>query len=281
MPISSLTPPVNTPVNEAAQVVATLGVAAVFVAMGIAAYRLGRRFGTWAPAVVVVSTVWTGFYEPIYNNASHLWYYRPGQATFFSSFGGSLPVWVFFSYGAFYGGVGLIAWWLTERGASRGHMIRFVVGLWAASVVLEIVLTQFDLYEYYGRAAFRIAGFPAWISLANAAICTTIGVATARLRRYLVGRQQLALLFLGPAVITAGLAGTAFPALVTLNMVDPPMWLLTGAAVVSMAMAAVMAWSAMQLVPVDGLAPATAAEPARSPQTVRAGTPTEAVLTSR
>lgn len=281
MPISLLTPPVNTPVNEAAQVAATLGVAAVFLAMAVAAYRLGRRWSTWAPALVVVSTVWTGFYEPIYNNASHLWYYRPGQVTFFSAFGGSLPVWVFFSYGAFYGGVGLIAWWLTEKGAPRSHLVRFVVGLWAGSVVLEIVLTQFDLYEYYGRAPFRIAGFPAWISLANAAICTTVGVATARLRRFLVGRQQLALLFLGPAVITTGLAGTAFPALVVLNTVDPPMWLVTGAAVISMAMAAVMAWSAMQLVPVDGLAPAAVAEPVSPPQAVRAGTPTEAVLTSR
>ena len=281
MPISSLSPPVNTPVNEAAQVVATVGVAAVLIAMGIAVYRLGRRFGTWAPALVVVSTVWTGFYEPIYNNASHLWYYRPGQVTFFSAFGGSLPVWVFFSYGAFYGGVGLVAWWLTEKGAPRSHMVRFVGGLWAASVVLEIVLTQFGLYEYYGRAPFRIAGFPAWISLANAAICTTIGVATARLRRVLAGRQQLALLLLGPAVIITGLAGTAFPALVALNMVDPPMWLLSGAAAVSMVMAAVMAWGAMQLVPVDGLVPADETGPVIRPQAVRAGVPTEAVLTSR
>jgi hypothetical protein len=266
MPSTFSSPPASTPVNEAAQVAATIGVFAALVVIAVAAYRLGRRWSSWAPALVVLSTLWAGFYEPIFNVTSHLWYYRPGQVTFFDSFGGSLPVWVFFSYGAFYGGLGLLAWWLTEKGAPRGQLVRFVVGLWAASIVLEV-----DLYEYYGRAPFRVAGFPAWISLANAAICTTIGIAAARLRRLVTGRRQLALLFLGPAVITTGLAGTAFPALVAVNTVDPSNWLLYGAAVVSMAMAAVMAWSATQLVPVQGLQPVTAAEPAdrRVPATLR------------
>ena len=262
MPTTLPTPPLSTPVNETAQAVATVAVFAALIVIAVAVYRLGRRWSSWAPAFVVLGTVWAGFYEPIYNVTSHLWYYQPGQVTFFSAFGGSLPVWVFFSYGAFYGGVSLVAWWLTEKGASRRQIGRFAVGLWAGSVVLEVVLTQFDLYEYYGRAPFRVAGFPAWIALTNAAICTTVGVAAARLRRLLAGRRQLALLFLGPAVITTGLAGTAFPALVALNTVDPPMWLLQGAAVASMAMAAVMAWSATQLVPIDGLEPAAAPEPA-------------------
>jgi hypothetical protein len=143
--------------------------------------------------------------------------------------------------------------------------------MWAFAIVTEIVGTQLNTYEYYGRAPFRVAGFPVWVSLSNAAICTTIGVAAARLRRHLVGRQQLALLCLGPAAITLGLVGTGFPTLVALNTVDPPAGLLYGAALVSMAMAAVMAWSATQLVPVAGLEPATAAEPVggRAEQPVR------------
>ena len=62
-----------------------------------------------------------------------------------------------------------------------------------------------------------MAGFPLWVSLSNAAICTTFGVAAARLRRLLTGREQLALLCLGPFAITLGLVGTGFPELVALN----------------------------------------------------------------
>jgi hypothetical protein len=265
------TPPVDVPVSHAGQAVMTIGVVAGLVLIAVAAVRLGRRWSTWVPVIVVVSTLWTGFFEPIENTAAHMWYYRPGQVTLFDAFGRSLPVWVFFSYAAFYGGLGLVAWWMTERGAPRAHMVRFVLAVWAFAVVTEIVGTQFNTYEYYGRAPFRVAGFPVWVALSNAAICTTIGVAAARLRRILVGRQQLALLCLGPAAISVGLIGTGFPTLVALNSVDPPLWLLYGAAVVSMAMAGVMAWSATQLVPVTGLEPAAVPQRAGRPDAVRSG----------
>jgi hypothetical protein len=211
---------------------------------------------------VVAGTLFAAFYEPMENMAAHMWYYRPGQVTFFDAFDRSLPVWVFFSYAAFYGGWGLVAWWLTERGAPRSHLVRFVLGVWAFAIVTEIVGTRFNTYEYYGRAPFRVAGFPVWVALSNAAICATIGIATARLRRVLAGRQQLALLCVGPFAVTIGLVGTGFPILTALNTPDPSWALLYGAAIVSMAMAGVMAWGATQLVPVDGLEPATAAEPA-------------------
>jgi len=269
------------PVSHAGQAVMTIGVAVGLALIVVAAVRLGRRWSTAVPALVVLGTLFAGFYEPMENVAAHMWYYRPGQVTFFDAFDRSLPVWVFFSYAAFYGGFGLIAWWLTEKGAPRAQLARFVLGMWAFAIVTEIVGTQLNTYQYYGRAPFRVAGFPIWVSLSNAAICTTIGVATARLRRVLVGRQQLALLCLGPFAITMGLVGTGFPMLTALNTVDPPTWLLYGAAVVSMAMAGVMAWGATQLVPVAGLEPATAAAPVARPVPARADTAVEGALTTR
>jgi hypothetical protein len=276
------TPPVSTPVSSAGQAVMTIGVAVGFALIVVACVRLGRRWSTPVPALVVAGALFTGFYEPLENVAANMWYYRPGQVRFFDAFGHSLPVWVFFSYGAFFGGFGLIAWWLAERGSPRRHLVRFVLFMWVFAVVTEIVGTQLNTYEYYGRAPFRVAGFPVWVSLSNAAICTTIGVVAARLRRVLKGRQLLTLLCLSPFVITVGLVGTGFPTLVALNTVDPPMWFLNGAAIVSMIMAGVMAWGATQLVPVDGLAPAgaTAAEPA-APVATPTGAVRREALTSR
>ena len=271
MPTTLPIPPVDTPVSSAGQAIMSIGVAVGLVLIIVAAVRLGRRWRTPAPALMVLGTLFAAFYEPIQNTASHMWYYRPGQVTFFDAFDRSLPVWVFFSYAAFYGGWGMVAWWLTERGSPRSHIVRFVLGVWVFAIVTEIVGTQFDTYEYYGDAPFRVAGFPVWVALSNAAIGTTVGVATARLRRILVGRAQLALLCVGPFTVAVGLVGTGFPTLTALNTPDPSMGLLYGAAIVSMAMAAVMAWGATQLVPVNGLQPATEAVPALRGEPAMAG----------
>ena len=279
------TAPVNTPVSSAGQAVMTIGVAAGLVLIAIACIRLGRRWRTPVPAIIVVGALFTGFYEPLENVAANMWYYRPGQVRFFDAFGHSLPVWVFFSYGAFFGGFGLISWWLAERGSPRSHILRFVGFMWVFAVVTEIVGTNFHTYEYYGRAPFRVAGFPVWVSLSNAAICTSIGVVAARLRRVLHGGQIWTLLCLSPFIIIIGLTGTGFPTLVALNTVEPPMWFLYGAAIVSMSMAAVMAWGALQLIPVEGLEPAGVADRAAEPKVAGVGSagaaPVEGALTAR
>ena len=57
----------------------TVGVAAGLVLIAVAAVRLGRRWSTAVPALVVLGTLFAGFYEPMENMAAHMWYYRPGQ----------------------------------------------------------------------------------------------------------------------------------------------------------------------------------------------------------
>lgn len=274
-------PPVNVPVSDVGQALMTTGVVVGVLLIAVATVRLGRRWSTPVPGLVVIGTLFAGFYEPMENVAAHMWYYRPGQVTFFDAFDRSLPLWVFFSYAAFYGGFGLLFWWLAEKGTPRAQLVKFVYGMWAFAILTEIAGTQLNTYEYYGKAPFRVAGFPVWVALSNAAICTTIGVVAARLRRVLVGRQQLSLLCLGPFVITIGLVGTGFPTLVALNTVDPPTALLYGAAIVSMAMAAVMAWGATQLVPVEGLEPATGRVPAGRPAAQASGSSAEGALAAR
>ncbi|MGH9000673.1 MAG: hypothetical protein ACRDY7_14940 [Acidimicrobiia bacterium] len=271
------TPPVEVPVSSAGQAVMSIGVVVALVLMVVAAVRLGRRWSTWAPAIIAFTTLWAAFIEPIQNLVSHMWYYRPGQVTIFSSFGGSLPAWVFFSYCAFYGGFGMIAWWMVERGAPRSRMAKFVLGVWAFAVVTEIVGTQFDTYEYYGPHPFRVAGFPIWLSLGNAAICTTVGVAAARLRRVLVGRQILSMMLLGPAAVATGLIGTGAPTLGVINTVDPDTWLQYLAATISMVMAGTMAWGALRLVPADGLPSADDLAGTRSDTDTAAGAASRSV----
>jgi hypothetical protein len=187
----------------------------------------------------------------------------------FASYGVSLPIWVYLSYTAFYGGFGLLFWWMAERGFSRSRIVRAMAGMWVFAVLTEVVGTRFGTYTYYGPAPFRVAGFPIWVSLGNVAICATLGIAAARLRRWLPVREAVApALLLGPAVITVGLIGTGFPVINVIHTVAPSNWQLYPAAFASLAMAGTMAYFATRFIPSEGLTPiaapaATAEQPAR------------------
>lgn len=247
------TPPIHTSVNSAGQVIDTIGVIVGLIIIATAVVRLQRRWRTWAPLVLVLSTLGAAFIEPIFNVASNLWYFKPGQASLYTSFGISQPSWVIFSYAAAYGGLGLLVWSQVEKGATRLQLAKLAGVLWCGFVVLEIVNIRLGTYEYFGPQPFRVAGFPVWIAAANVAICLAIGVGCARLRRVVSGGQIWVLLALGPLAVSAGLVGTEFPTLNVLHTLNPPTWLIYASAVVSTALAVGMGWIACQFIPAGGM----------------------------
>lgn len=250
------TPPLDTPVSSAGQAIMSVGVAVGIVAIVVALFRVRRRIGTWAPALLPASTFLAAFMCPIPDVVVNLWYYEPGATTLWTSFGASLPVWVFFSYTAFYGGFGLIFWWLAERGTDRATMVRAMGAMWVFAVLTEVGGIQFDTYEYYGPAPFRVLSFPIWVSLYNVSIIAVLGIGFARLRRWLPGRELVVpALFLGPAAIVSGLIGTGFPVINVVNTVDPSNVQLYGAALAALALAWAMAYTASRFVPPAGLPP--------------------------
>jgi hypothetical protein len=249
-------PPAHTAVSSAGQVADTTGVVVALVIIAVAAVRLHRRTGSWVPILIPITALGSGFLEPMYNLGSDLWYFQPGQVSMYQSFGFRLPIWVFLSYSAFYGGLGLLLWWLLERGASRAQVWKFLGALWVVAALVEIANINLHTYTYYGPQPFRLDHFPLWIPLSNAAICTVLGVAAAHLGRLLHGAKQLLILVVGPVAIAAGLFGTAFPEATVLHTVNPARWLVYLAAIASMALAFGVAWLAIECVPADGLKPA-------------------------
>jgi hypothetical protein len=257
-------PAVNHHVSSTGQVAESVLVVVALAIIAVAAVRLSRRWSTWLPVTVVIGTIWAAFFERTFNVTANLWYYQPGQVTLYRAFGGGLPVWVFFSYGAFYGGLGLLVWWLVERGATRRRVVQIAGYLWLAAAVTEIVNIHFGTYEYLGMQPFRLLKFPLWIPLTNVAICVAVGVGAARLRPLLTGKRIWATLFLCPAAIITGLAATTFPMINALHVDHPHMWLSYLAAIASMALAGTMVWVTTMAVPVEGLKDA-ANQPGRQP----------------
>lgn len=243
-------------VNSTGQLLMTIGTFAGLAVFVVCAVRLGRRWNTWTPAAIVAGTLLSGMVEPLNNRLANMWYYQPGQKTMYSSFGGSLPVWVFFSYAACFGGLGLLTWYLVERGASRATVAKLIAGMWVFFVVTEITGTQLNTYDYFGPHPFRIAGFPCWVSLGVACICVSIGIGAALIRRHFdVGAGLAAVFLLGPVACVVGLIGTGFPTMTVINTPDPSKGGLYGAALASTVLNLLLAWFLTQLVPREGLSP--------------------------
>jgi hypothetical protein len=168
-----------------------------------AALWLFRVFGTPLPLLVVAGSAFSALTEPLCDVAVGIWYYQPGQRSIWSAFGNSFPVWTFFSFIVFYGGIALALWYLVERGASRRDLLRILVPTALAIGIGEVIMTNVaQVYTYYGPKAFPIAGYPAWIPLMVTAVVTLEATALSRVRRGLPGPHQLVpALFLPAAVV--------------------------------------------------------------------------------
>ena len=248
------TPPVHTAVSRTGQGIMTVGVMIGLIVVGLAAVRLRRRWSAWTAVLIPLSTLIAGSMMPMPDAVSNMWYFRPGQMTLWTTYGVSLPLWTYFSYTAFYGGFGLAFWWFVERGATRAQLVRAMGVMWVFAMATEIVGIQLDTYTYYGEQPFRVAGFPIWVSVYNVAICSSIGIASARLRRWLPTKELIApSLFLAPALIVVGLVGTAFPMLQVTHTPDPATASLYLASLASLTLAATMIYFATRFVPTGGL----------------------------
>lgn len=242
-------PPNDVPVNATGQLIMTILVVIALLGVAYGAARMSLRLHSWGPVVTLAGSMLAGFMEPMYCSAMHLWYYRPGQWNLYTAMGNSQPVWSWLSYGAFYGGLTLLIWWRVEQGATRATIARLGGVLVLIGIATEIVCIQLGTYEYYGPHPFRVASFPLWISVANAAIGIVGGIVAARLRPLLPGPQSLAYIALVPATMTAIQFGTGFMALDVINTPNPSSALMYVTAIVSMALAVTITFIALKLVP--------------------------------
>jgi hypothetical protein len=243
----------NQPVSAAGQTFMEIAVSAAAVAALVAAVRVRRRWQTSMGFVLVLGTLLASGVEVVFNTAAQFWYYRPGTDALFTTWGRSLPTWALGSYVPFYGGLGMIGWFLMERGATRRRMASYTVSVWAFAIVTEMSLVGIHVYQYFGPQPYEIARFPIWISAANAGICTSVAVGTPLLARSLRGPAQWLLVLAGPPVVSAFLIGTTFPAVIELHSDHPSTGLLYLAGALSTVLAAGVCALVLRLVPVNGL----------------------------
>jgi hypothetical protein len=270
---------VSRPVGSVGQVVLEVVVAAAIAALVVVAARIRRRWRTSMGFVVLLAALLGSGVEVVYNTASDFWYYQPHADGLFSTWGRTLPAWALGSYVPFYGGLGLLGWWLLERGARRAALAWYAAGVWAFAVATEACLVGIHLYTYYGPQPYQVAGFPAWVSAANSAICTSMAVGAARLARATSGPRQWLLIAGGPPLISGCLIGTTFPMVSVLHGTHPSQLALYIGGAAATLLAALLITTVLGLVPKAGLAgslipgAASGSKPGKEPASVSAKVP--------
>ncbi|WP_375476306.1 hypothetical protein [uncultured Jatrophihabitans sp.] len=240
-------------VNTTSQLLLEIVVAIAILALLVVAECIRRRWHTPMAYVVLAATLLASGVEVVFNTAGELWYYTPGQHGVISTWDRSIPAWALCSYVPFYGGLGLLGWWLIERHATRLQMVGYLVAVWIFAMVTEVSLISLGVYRYYGGQPFSVHGFPTWISMSNAAICVTVGVGAARLSRSLPPARQWMAIVLGPALTSAALIGTQFPEVSALHAGHRSQGLVYAMAAVSVVLALVLGLLVLELVPAAGM----------------------------
>lgn len=244
------TPPYDLPLNTTMQTVATVALWVGTAALLVYAARLAQRERSPFPVLLVLSVAVGSLIEPIYDITYHLHWLDAGeQWTLFTSFGLPQPVWVMPAYVMVFGLPALILYRSLSEQATMGRIFRIAALTTLTTAVFEIAAINLGLYVYYGESPWRVLDYPLFIAFMEGAQITGFAVlcAVMRLRATSLG-HQLAVFALFPANFAFDVIGAGFPTLIVQNSsVDPNDALLSGAAFVSVGLAATVLWWSGQL----------------------------------
>lgn len=158
------------------------------------ALRRGWRDRDWLALAFFVGGALNVPSEGIVDVLGACWFPSHGQWTAITLLGRPLPVFLVVAYPWFIGGQGYVVYRMLQRGAGRVELWRW----WAAVMVIDLLLVQtpglsMGMYSYYGPQPGDVLGLPLhWLAV-DAAAPMLSGVLVFRLRRYLSGWRQIAL----------------------------------------------------------------------------------------
>lgn len=256
----------GTPASTTGQLLITVIIGLGVLVVCAVVVRLSQKFRNYLPVAVGVGAMAAALIEPLPDATAHLWYYTTNQRPIYTAYGNSLPIWTWFSYFVVYGGLGLLIWWLIERGLTRRSILAACVPIAVSLGVAELLMINVaKVYTYYGDAAFVVAHFPTWIPLMNTAVVVAIGTGAARIHRSVpVGHQLLPSLFLAPAAVVLGTLLVPMALWTVLNTDNPPVALVYAATIVTIVIALAAIHTCLQLVPPAGATAGTEAPPGQN-----------------
>jgi len=203
--------------------------------------------------IIVLAVAFGGLFEPLYDEATMLYFYSPGIWSLFSSFDIPQPIWVYSGYVTLYASVAVFLVRAIPNGLSRLDLFKWAGVELLTSCVFEMVGINGGAYEYWGPHVFRVFNYPLCIGILEAAQVICFSVAAAHLQARAVGVKPLFGLFvLFPATFFLANLGAGAPMIITLHATNPTPALVTAGSIVTIGFALTLIWGASYLLPLDG-----------------------------
>lgn len=241
----------ETAINPAAQTVVTglwFAMCAVVLLILIADYRQHR---SWVPTFTLLGCALGLFYEPFWDHAFQLIHYIPGQWHVWTAFGVPQPLWIAACYLSGFAAFPILIMRKVTRGDSSASFLPLVVATLVAYELVEILMTGYGLYEYWGAHPLRIWKFPAYVAFGNLAGIVLTGVGAAAVEMYLAGpnAKAIAATIMFPFCFVGATFTTQMPMLIVLNRQADVTPLSYAAAFLSIALGCLLIWLTLRILP--------------------------------
>lgn len=214
-------PPVNDEVPKTAEVVFTIFLVLPLVAALVFAVRnvmVGK-----GPLLLycVIGGAIAMTYEPIVDVLGQVYLKEEGAIGTVTILDRTMPLYIFWVYAWYVGGLGYIAYRLFDAGIGA----RALFALWGLDFVINIFLETpgivAGVYLYYGDQPFDIWGFPLWWGFVNPLMPMIAGALIYKLRPYLTGWRLAAVIPIIPMADGVANGAAGWPMFIALNQNDP------------------------------------------------------------
>jgi hypothetical protein len=232
-------PPLDLAMPETVQYIAALAVALPALALLVAGVLTLRRKGTAVPLLFLIGCGISTINEPIMDELCLVWHHGVGQATAFETFGRPIPLWVPFSYIAYFGGLTWLLFKFLRRSPTPRQVWLGVVSIFALNLMLELPILALDMFTYYGDQPYRVAGFPAPQAFINGGGVLLSVVLLCAVPQLFAGRRRWGILLLPTGTQLAATVMIAFP-IVAMGHTRLPAGLRWGAATVSIVLGVIV-----------------------------------------
>lgn len=237
-------------VNALSQTIVTCVTWTAVLVIVVVAVRMARKRATAVPVMMVIAALVQSLNEPLWDDAFHLFWYRPGQWTWLSSFGYPQPVWLPSTYVIVYCVPGLILLSKLERGASRQWLYRAFGGVFLFFAAFETLATSIGLYAYFGPQPFRVlTDYPLWMAGLEACHVLVWAILLAKVGPLLSGWRSLFVVPLFSVSFCSIMFGAGMPALAAINSNSVGTGLRYGAVLITFGLAASIIRVFAQLLP--------------------------------
>ena len=182
-------PPINMSPADDWLPVALVAAALTFGVSVVLALRSWRKTGSALWLACLAGGIVCASVEPIVDTIGLCWF--PKSQTAFETFGRSIPWWVVFSYGNFFGNLPYLFCRAFEKGITKRFFWQALAVGFVFNAVIEVPVLQAGVYTYYGNQPFNLGGFPLWWMFVNTGGALTAGMILWHFRSVLRTRPGL------------------------------------------------------------------------------------------